>query len=63
MEVTCMVCGKKFLPGNDEHGIPNGVGFMLEDGSVLNMCSECIMSEKLPSDIDKAGRKKKHEES
>ena len=62
MEITCMMCGKKFLPGNDEHGIPNGVGFVLEDGRLITICSECVMSEKLPSDIDKAGRKK-HEES
>ena len=63
MEITCMVCGKTFLPGNDKQGIPNGVGFMLEDGTVLNMCSECIMNKKLPSDIDKTGRKRKHEDS
>ncbi len=59
MELICMVCGKTFLPGNDEHGIPNGIGFMLEDGSLLNMCSECIMSEKLPVIlIRQEGRKK-----
>ena len=36
------MCGKEIIPGNDENGLPNGVGFELEDGSLLNVCSDCI---------------------
>lgn len=38
----CDMCGKEIIPGNNENGLPNGVGFELEDGTMLNVCSECI---------------------
>lgn len=40
--IKCEMCGKEIVPGNDENGLPNGVGFELEDGTMLNVCSECI---------------------
>ena len=40
--IKCETCGKEIVPGNDENGLPNGVGFELEDGSLLNVCSDCI---------------------
>lgn len=42
MLIKCDMCGKEIIPGNDENGLPNGVGFELEDGTMLNVCSECI---------------------
>lgn len=40
--IVCDECGKSFTPGNDKNGIPNGVGFQLTDGTVLNVCRDCI---------------------
>lgn len=40
--VICDECGKVFHPGNI-NGLPNGVGFVLEDGTVYNVCAECLM--------------------
>ena len=42
MNIVCSECGKIFHPGNNEQGIPNGVGFVLEKGEIYNVCSECI---------------------
>ena len=42
MRVMCSVCGKTFLPGNTK-GMPNGVGFMCKDGTLINMCQKCII--------------------
>ena len=42
--IKCDKCGKYFEFGNKPCGIPNGIGFQLEDGTVYNMCAECIMS-------------------
>ena len=40
--IKCDMCGKEIIPGNDKNGLPNGVGFGLEDGTIINACSECI---------------------
>lgn len=42
MRIKCEMCGKEIIPGNDENGLPNGVGFELEDGIILTVCSDCI---------------------
>lgn len=42
--ITCDCCKKMFMPGNDERGLPNGVGFLMDDGKSINLCSSCIMS-------------------
>lgn len=40
--IKCNMCGKEIIPGNDENGLPNGVGFQLENGKIINACLECI---------------------
>ena len=53
MAIKCSICGEIFFPGNKPNGEPNGVGFELEDGSVLNICIDCLHTiEKRRSDID-----------
>lgn len=39
----CHYCGKYFGPEILRDGIPNGVGFVLEDGTEMNVCSDCIL--------------------
>ena len=39
----CDLCGKVFPDGNRPDGIPNGIGFVRKDGSVLTMCADCII--------------------
>lgn len=39
----CSDCGKYIYPGQREDGLPAGVGFRLADGSIINVCSDCIM--------------------
>lgn len=41
MPIKCDSCGKVFFPG-EKDGLPNGVGFQLEDGTTYNVCRECI---------------------
>ena len=41
--IKCNECGKVIIPGNDENGIPHGVGFEMDDGRIINVCSECII--------------------
>lgn len=40
----CHVCGKKFLPGTQPDGLPNGVGMIMENGKTLIFCTECVKS-------------------
>ncbi len=42
-KLLCYKCGKRFEPGNRPDGIPNGVGFVSEDGTEVIVCAECIM--------------------
>ena len=42
MLLKCEACGKTFLPGINKEGLPNGVGFETEDGSIITICTECI---------------------
>lgn len=49
--IKCDECGKYFLAGSRPDGLPNGIGFMMEDGSVHNVCADCltkIQEEKMP---------------
>ena len=41
--ITCDECGKTFVPGNREDGLPNGAGFQTEDGKIYNVCCDCII--------------------
>lgn len=42
--MKCDKCGKNFKRGNRPDGIPNGIGFQLQDGRVINVCADCVMS-------------------
>lgn len=42
--IKCSECGRVFDAGNDDNGLPNGIGFVLEDNSVVNICTKCIMN-------------------
>jgi hypothetical protein len=41
--VKCDNCGNVFISGNNKDGLPNGVGFKLNDGRTINFCSKCII--------------------
>ena len=43
VELVCHSCGKTFKPGSDEEGLPNGVGFVLDNGDIYCVCRECII--------------------
>lgn len=42
-KIKCHICGKKFEVGNRPDGLPNGCGYELADGSIINVCTDCIM--------------------
>ena len=42
--MKCCSCGNEFQEGKRPDGLPNGVGFEFEDGSMLNCCTECIIT-------------------
>ena len=42
VNIKCDGCGKEIVPGNRPDGVPNGVGFVLADGKVVNYCAECL---------------------
>lgn len=41
--MKCDCCGKTFVSGNRADGIPNGMGFVLQDGRQINVCADCMM--------------------
>ena len=41
--IRCDKCGKEFKVGNRPDGLPNGVGFQLEDGSIYTVCADCLI--------------------
>lgn len=43
--IRCNICGKVFRKGNRADGLPNGVGFVGEDGQTFNVCTECLLDE------------------
>lgn len=57
MMIKCDECGNYFTPGEDARGFPNGVGFEMADGTMRNVCRECIESfgEKIEPKSDKKG--------
>lgn len=42
--MICKVCKKAFTYGNRKDRLPNGCGFVLEDGERIDVCTDCIMS-------------------
>ena len=51
-KIKCDRCGKIFKPGYRD-GVPNGLGFVLDGGKIINFCRECI--EELGS-LDEEGK-------
>jgi len=43
MSIKCRGCDREFFPGMTD-GEPNGVGFQQQDGSIINLCRDCIRS-------------------
>lgn len=41
--MKCRKCGKEFNAGNREDGLPNGIGMLLRDGRMIDICTECVM--------------------
>lgn len=41
-EIKCSICGRITVPGNNENGLPNVVGFVRPNGEIVNVCAECI---------------------
>ena len=39
----CSDCEQYIYPGKRADGLPNGVGFRLSNGSIINVCTDCIM--------------------
>lgn len=44
-KIKCNECGKYFEAGNHPDGTPNGVGFKLKDGSIYNVCHDCVVEQ------------------
>ena len=40
--IKCDKCKSNFLIGNRADGTPNGIGFQLQDGRIINLCANCI---------------------
>ena len=41
--MKCDKCGKVFVVCNHQNGLPNGVGYEMEDESIYNVCADCLM--------------------
>ena len=41
--MKCEVCGKEFAYGYREDGLPNGMTFILQNGTKMTMCADCNM--------------------
>jgi hypothetical protein len=56
--IKCDKCKSNFLIGNRADGTPNGVGFQLQDGRIINLCADCISElGRLREKKDEAGTK------
>ena len=40
--MKCDFCGSIIIPGNKPTGEPNGLGFQMKDGTIINACADCI---------------------
>lgn len=57
--IKCDKCGAVFISGNRPDGLPNGVGFALQDGTFVNMCANCMIKlGKLRAAGDEVGAEK-----
>ena len=41
--MKCAECKKEFQKGNRPDGLPNGACFVLENGTTVTVCTECII--------------------
>lgn len=56
--LKCDKCERVFISGNGSDGLPNGVGFEMQDGTVKTLCKACIMElGRLKDAGDEAGAK------
>lgn len=39
----CDLCGKNFVLGNDEDGIPDGIQFNFSNGTTFTFCIHCVV--------------------
>lgn len=42
-KIYCDLCGNEIIPGNDDNGLPAGVGFQTLDGGMVNVCRDCVI--------------------
>lgn len=41
--IKCCLCGNEFKPGADPiSGLPNGLGVIMPNGHVYDVCSDCL---------------------
>ena len=53
MTITCNICGNGFRPYRErKDGLPGGTRFECEDGFIVNICTDCIMSDHYQEVID-----------
>lgn len=57
--IRCDKCGNMFISGNTKDGLPNGLGFEMQDGRVITLCQKCIMQLGEIKEKDDADRFKK----
>ena len=41
--ILCQACNRYFVPKKLPDGLPTGIQFILDDGTKLDVCSECIL--------------------
>ena len=40
----CKRCGKRYALPTSSDGLPNMIGFQLDDGRTINLCRKCIIT-------------------
>lgn len=43
MKIKCDNCGNEFEIGSRPDGLPNGIGYQLQDGTIYNICTDCVI--------------------
>lgn len=52
--MKCDICGKRIYTSERRlDGLPVAVGFELEDGRIINVCTECVMEGKYEQGVRK----------
>ena len=41
--MICIRCKKEIKIRNRPDGLPNGIGMMFEDGTLINLCTDCVI--------------------